>query len=709
MRGMYISVSKRAPSAVPPMQPVTIFSPLNSTQIELRASSTAAPGQQITAYIFERSDALVGPWQVIYDGPLSTVTDGGRTPGQTYYYRAYVRQTDLQVSATSYAAGVATPGTTAGGAPTVVLTALGPSEILVDISAIPVSGQTIVAFEVQRSLDGVSGWTTVPTPDYIVNSEIPPLDTRPANKWVSPTGNYLGNPAFTTLAAMVATLAPGDIVDIGPGAYAPTVVNRGGTVGNPVYLRAADPLDRPYIDGNYTLPLGWNESGNVPGSAALFTVAASYVTVDGLDTRNSRVNGIICGPANNNGSYIENPNEWFFGITLIRCSAIGCNSAGWKTLNVSGSRAIGCTFRDLERGAYRADGFLNLNPNGWGAGVMAMGIDIDMIETTVAQVSGEGIHAGYHGKFDATPPPGTNGLIHMQATNLNIRNCRVFDCWSACIYVTNVDGGSIERTAVYHTSDPRYMYGATGGFAQYGIDFGSESGNTGIGGTNGLFGTRNFVVKNCIVTGCVYPLRFANWPNQFFSNIKILYNTIYTTVPGGAASIASLVSNSQGNLASVTWAGNICYEPVSTQMCRTWNPVSGFIKGVNIYSWLPPSALSGVGDIVTGSPGLANPTYLPTEHYPSVSSFDATQLQIVIGGTAVNTGDPYPEVTTDFFGRTRPTGSGKLDIGAHSLSKLNDAEYTDSGASAGVTNFYRVRYTQSGGVTSAYGSASLAL
>jgi hypothetical protein len=539
-------------------------------------------------------------------------------------------------------------------------------------------------------------WTSVPVPDPVAPSEIPAQSTAAATKVVDPALTPNGSTIFSTIQAAFDTLNPGDVLTIAPGTYneAP-VLTRSGTVGSRIYIRCADYANRPTIAGNYTLPVGWGAGGQfVAGQAALFSVQARYVTIDGINVRDSARHGIIAGECANNGSFVASPNTFYEGVDIIRCSAIGTQNSSIRTINTDGCRIIGCTFLDSERSVYEPN--FTGGSFVWGSAVFLIGKNPVLIENVIGQSMGEGLSLGYHGTFG-----GGDGYAHIEVTNAVVRGNKFFDCWSAPAYLTNVDGGVFERNIIWNRNDPRFMYAGASGYAQYGLDIASESGrgfaNNGVTGFNGFVGARNLTIRNNIIGNALRPFRFQDEPSQQTNNVRVYNNTIYRTTPGSAASVASVISNNESELSDIFFKNNLVYDVTPAQMCRQWLTPSGtWSRGRNIWSTAPPATLNGTGDIITASPGVTNLAYQPSGTYPAVSTFDTSQLKLTAGSVAVNAGEVLSEVPTDFFGVTRPTGSGNIDIGACSRSKPLSFTQTVTGLPAG-TNYFRVRAIDSAG------------
>lgn len=494
-------------------------------------------------------------------------------------------------------------------------------------------------------------------------SELPPFNAATPTKYVATSGNYLGNPAFTTFAAANAAAVPGDVIAVAPGSYAITaVITTSGTALNPITWRAADPLNKPVIDGQNARPVGWNESGGVTGSASLVSIAASHVVWDSIDIANSRGFGMVTGPANNNGSFLDDVNQWFTNVTVLRTNIIAMDGVSFRTMNVDGCYIGGCTILDAQRPYYRADGFPEDNPT-WGMAVSLMGRNVTMVECTVGQSSGEGIHAGHHISFNKITDPVRDAFI--QVENLVLRNCVVFDCWSAPLYVSNVDGGVIERCLFYMSSDTRYWQYAAAGYPRFCVDFGSESGVFGNPTPpNGLIGSRNLAFRNNVMTGALECLVFTQWAGQQFSNIAIENNTIFRSVAGSFPAGATCLRNDHTNLTNLTFRNNLIFD-ANGRVCDRWNAMLGTNTiSHNLWSHAPPANISGSSQIVTTSPGLNNGTYGVTNVFPAVPTFNTDAFRITGASAANNTGVAIPAVTVDYFGNARTTP----DIGAHTVT-----------------------------------------
>ena len=89
--------------------------------------------------------------------------------------------------------------------------------------------------------------------------------------------------ATKTLAAVAATLKPGDVVEIDPGTYRETLrLTADGTADAPITLRGVGP-ERPVIDAD-----GLDASGRGPVPRAAIQIEGAYVTLEHLEIKNAR-------------------------------------------------------------------------------------------------------------------------------------------------------------------------------------------------------------------------------------------------------------------------------------------------------------------------------------------------------------------------------------------------------------------------------------
>ncbi len=275
----------------------------DSVRVPLVRPSTGP--NALAAYQLERVSAAGGPWVVIaygadiFGNPPAQYVDGGRQANTQYYYRC--RAIDVAGRVSAYCAVV-----------------------------------------------------VVTTPSGAA-SEVPAFNTTTPNKVVNPALTPNGTTVFRTIQAAVDTITLNDVIGVAPGTYNETVlVTRSGTAAAPVYIQALDPNNKPVIDGQMTLPVGWNESGFKAGSSNLVSIAASHIVWDSIDVVNSRIQGMNVGPANNNGYFLQQweIGTWFENVKVLRSRIEKCNNRGFQPLNTDGMTFGGGLIRRRVRGRH---------------------------------------------------------------------------------------------------------------------------------------------------------------------------------------------------------------------------------------------------------------------------------------------------------------------------------------------------------------------
>lgn len=495
-------------------------------------------------------------------------------------------------------------------------------------------------------------------------SELPTFNPATPNKFVNPSLAPNGTTVFSTIQAAVNTASAGDVIAVVPGTYYETVlVNNSGTLASPIYIQALDPNNKPVIDGQMTLPIGWFASGFAPGSTRLVSIAASHIVWDSIDIINSREQGMVVGPADNNGAFIANNAVWFDNVKVLRTRIEKTNAFGVTAFQTDGAYFGGCVIRETCRQTDALWNSTTQNPAGWGSALIVMGKNVSVIESVIAQALGEGIHCGHHISY------GANAFI--QAETLVIRNCRIFDTWSSPIYVTAVNGGTIERNVVYMTGDTRFWFGRSNN-PQYPsstgvVAFGSEGGiSGGAPWSTGYIGSVNVTFRNNVVTGGLRLIAFNQWPSQLFSGILIEHNTFFGSQPGTYSAGAGVLANGMTNLTNLTFRNNIVYDAAGRIVASDpgWTaPIGTTTKGYNLWSHAAPVSLQGTGDVTNSSIGLNDVTYVPSGAWPSISTFDTNSFKLAGGSPAINAG-VTSTVTNDFFGTTR---NNPPEIGAYEI------------------------------------------
>lgn len=709
----------RPPDTTPPSVPTIVgYATKNATSVTLTFTGST-DDRSVAGYEFSaNSSALPGSY---LSSPATVV---GLNPGTTYGFK--IRAFDQAGNRSSYSSevAIATDGTYSDGNPYLSLSAVNSSTINVSIFSTPNSNATVIGFELERSLTGTSGWTSVSVPRETVASLVPAVDTRPPTKYVSASGTLNGNSAYTTIQAAINAASPGDIIAVGAGTYVEKVAI---TTAN-VYVRAWDVNNKPTVDGQYSLPGGGGNYGSNPDANlgpyptaasfgnwagteynnALLMINANNVTWDGIHLKRSHQSCIMLGPlCKTNGYFVLDPevNVWKSNISIFRCDVFGARGSAVIGQNIEDIIIAGCRFR--ETGSTKMyDRLSPVNQFDWGNIISVNSKRFKLYENDFFQSIAEGLQAGVQ-----TNPAG----LFLTVYDFEFKRNRVFDTWSSNLYMWNVNGGDIEGNIFYMTNDTRFWHYGASGYPSALFDFGSESAQYNLPlSSDGYIGSKNIRIKNNIFMGAQELIKFSQWEEQLYDNIEISNNIFCKTV--GFNGYRSCWTNTMldgydagtnttwHSLQNVLIQNNITYD-VDGNISLQWNSINGtYTKRNNIWSHTPPSGLSGTNDIITISPGLVNASYTPPANawplFPD--AFDATQYGLQANSVAVNYGYSNNNISTDLFGRTRPLHTGKIDVGPISLSRPNNAIATDTSLSSGTMYYYRVRFTQSDQYVSPY-------
>lgn len=525
-------------------------------------------------------------------------------------------------------------------------------------------------------------------------TSLPPFPTAPATRTVN-RSVAVGGTNYHTITAAISAAVSGanEVITVAPGTYVETLLITKASL----TIRAADPLNRPLIDGQNTLPIGWAASGNAPGSASLCSIAANNVWIDSIDFFNSRENALTLGPANNNANFLVDLNEWYSNITVLRCNITRTRGVAIRTMNVDGSY-IGGNFIREAQWQYTTGGGNTLptsDPVGFGMAVNLMGRNCSFIDNTITQVYGEGVHAGHHISFK-----GLNATeAHIQLAGLTMRGNVISDTWSALLYVTNVrefpngDPTVIERNLFFRTEDKQFFHDLSQPAADRQsyqcVDFGSESGTPSVGGampSDGFAGSRNIRFRNNVIVGGRVGILFSNWAGTDFNNIAIENNTVYTFTH--RYGLDGCISNDNTATRNITLRNNLFYDADARMVAsvydfgtaagwRTWKPFIGTtVWQTNLWSHTPNSEaiggapqgsiIAGPSDIINVNVGLTAPLTIPLAPWPSFPTFDTNGFRLTASSPAIGAGTPVSGLVNDYFGASRPALTN--DIGAHSRS-----------------------------------------
>ena len=304
-------------------------------------------------------------------------------------------------------------------------------------------------------------------------------------------------------------------------------------------------------------------------NAATFglSLAASYVTVSGLEIRNS---GDICVNMVGNNLTVD-------GLVVHECASHGINTNNSSQIKILNSRVYHTVLSNASRTI----------ASGWGSGIKVRVSDNVLIQgNTVYNNYGEGM--------------GTRG------TNVTIRANTVYDNFSVNIY-TNSENALIERNFVYCTPNSGYE---RDGLPAVGIGMAEEY----FDGWGARL--KNARVINNIVAFCKHGVRYSGADDRLtdggLKNATIAYNTLY----GSVNSALSIVYESAQ--AGSLIANNIVWQ-AQDKLSVIDNPV-GLTFQNNLWKVLPSTAVRSPGDKI-GDPKFAStPGYTPESYRPGSSS-----------------------------------------------------------------------------------------
>ena len=375
--------------------------------------------------------------------------------------------------------------------------------------------------------------------------------------YVSPTGSDT-NPGtasapFKTFAKANSVLTAGSTLNIYAGTYPEQLkISKSGTSG--AWITVKPVSGTVVIDMRNAATFGLN-------------LAASYVTVSGLEIRNS---GDIC-------VNIVGSNLTVDGLVVHECASHGINTNNSSQVKILNSRVYHTVLSNASRSI----------SSGWGSGIKVRVSDNVLIQGNIVYNNyGEGL--------------GTRG------TNVTIRANTVYDNFSVNIY-TNSENARIERNFVYCTPNSGYE---RDGLPAIGIGMAEEY----FDGWGARL--KNAQVINNIVAFCKHGVRYSGADDRLtgggLKNATIAYNTLY----GSTSSALSIVYESAQ--AGSLIANNIIWQ-AQDKLSTIDNPV-GLTFTNNFWKVQPSTAVRSSGDKV-GDPKFATtPGYTPESYRPSSSS-----------------------------------------------------------------------------------------
>jgi pectate lyase-like protein/parallel beta helix pectate lyase-like protein len=380
--------------------------------------------------------------------------------------------------------------------------------------------------------------------------------------YVSPTGND-ANPGtasapFRTFAKANSVLTAGSTLNIYAGTYTEQLkISKSGTSSAWITVKP--------LSGTVVIDMK---------NAATFglSLAASYVTVSGLEIKNS---GDICVNIVGNNLTVD-------GLVVHECASHGINTNNSSQVKILNSRVYHAVLSNASRSI----------SSGWGSGIKIRVSDNVLIQGNIVYNNyGEGM--------------GTRG------TNVTIRANTVYDNFSVNIY-TNSENALIERNFVYCTPNNGYE---RDGLPAIGIGMAEEY----FDGWGARL--KNAQVLNNIVAFCKHGVRYSGADDRLagggLKNATIAYNTLY----GSTNSALSIVYESAQSGSMI--ANNIIWQ-AQDKLSTVDNPVGLTFKN-NLWKVLPSTAVRSSGDKVGDpkfavTPGYGSESYRPSSSSPAAAS-----------------------------------------------------------------------------------------
>jgi parallel beta helix pectate lyase-like protein/pectate lyase-like protein len=380
--------------------------------------------------------------------------------------------------------------------------------------------------------------------------------------YVSPTGSDT-NPGtasapFKTFAKANSVLTAGSSLNIYAGTYTEQLkISKSGAGSDWITIKPVS--GTVVIDMKNAATFGLN-------------LAASYVTVSGLEIKNS---GDIC--VNLAGS-----NLTVDGLVVHECASHGINTNNSSQVKILNSRVYHAVLSNASRSI----------SSGWGSGIKVRVSDNVLIQGNIVYNNyGEGL--------------GTRG------TNVTIRANTVYDNFSVNIY-TNSENALIQRNFVYCTPNSGYE---RDGLPAIGIGMAEEY----FDGWGARL--KNAQVINNIVAFCKHGVRYSGADDRLtgggLKNATIAYNTLY----GSTNSALSIVYESAQ--AGSLIADNIIWQ-AQDKLTTIDNPV-GLTFTNNFWKVQPSTAVRSAADKIGDpkfavTPGITPESYRPSSSSPAAAS-----------------------------------------------------------------------------------------
>jgi len=408
---------------------------------------------------------------------------------------------------------------------------------------------------------------------------------------------------FATITHAVTKVAPGDTINVRGGVY---YLSSGAWIGvngtaNARIVIQSHPGERAILDGS-----------RMPADNDCLAIGGQYIDIKNFECRHATRIGInIWG-----GKHIQ-----ILGNTVHSAYGGGIGMT-YSEMNVVTDIRVdsNVVYNNVLMNKSRT------RTGGWGAGIGTMrASNVRITNNRVYENYGEGIVCN---------------LVDKCVAWGNI----VYDNYSCGMYMDNATNSLYERNLIYNTGNPEF-------FRNLGGVYGPASGIQMANETEGYNGSsnplNNNTIRNNIVIGARYGFYYGSYQGGGgMKNIRIINNTFYK-----ATDEMVHIDADPGHSNSVI-ANNLFYQVNGVRM--TSLPPS--LSGLNFHhnGWYGGSAgtAAGQGD-VTADPQLVNP-----------SGTTAADNKLRAGSPLLDRGALLSDVTTDYFGGTRPQGSAP-DIGAH--------------------------------------------
>lgn len=703
---MFVIVKRRIDGpSVPELGTPTSVTFSSVTVPLLRPSTGPNP---ISSYLIQRSTSPFGPWETAAEGalafgnPPTQFVDGGRLALTTYYYIARATDSAGRVSGFSATVNATTLAGDGGGVATLTASITGVNSVAVGVTVNPPPGRAILRYVVTRSVNGGAFAPISAEPNNWVEDLLAPYPypTAPATRTVNRSAPVSSTNHHTITAALNAVVnGANETVDVYPGVYNETVrVAKSGYT-----IRAFDRNDPPVIDGTGLGAFSWN---GVLGSTSLVALQGGDIWWDSIHIRKSPNRLLQFGECRNNGFFTGDTGSRYSNVRILRSSFYDC--AGGQAINAQ--NVVNAVFAGNQAYRLGSNTYSNLSisfpgavgePNNvligscWGIKILA---------NDFGQGSAEGVAFGLYNDS------ATNNVV---CYDVEFIGNRVYDMFSNLIYANNIRRGLFERNLFYKTNDYTFWddRNRPGGNPKKGFEIGNEMNNADLlgGGVaygyspDGISGLRDIVIRNNVFTGCVSPFLGGGYYGATIDRIIIENNTFFSLQTGNtwyfdneASALNFKFKLSQGeSISGITFRNNIIDVGNALQTVRPFDGVIGSNTWrSNLWSHLPRGEVRGPDDLVTVNTGLTNRAYVRTVSTPVVvngigerPAYDTNAFRILTTSPAVNSGEAIAGVTRDFFGQLRPTHTGRLDRGAHSLSKPTTASYADSVNTSNVVRY----------------------